>query len=120
MSLLTSLRTLLNPLAAGGAHPTVLPDPPQFPSIVFQIVGGRATWYTEKKIPSHRHARVQVVVWATRELDALALIQSVEKAFCEGALYAEPYGAAVSADGNLDPLDIRGYRQDFGVWYPAP
>ncbi len=113
------LRDLLNPLAAGGAHPTTPPDPPTYPCIVFQIVGGRAMWFAEKKLPDHRHYRVQVMAWSPREAEAMATIQAAEKALCESDLPAEPYGSAVVMDGNLDPLGLRGVMQDFGVWFPV-
>jgi len=112
------LRALLNPLAAGGAWPTRGPDSPTYPLIIFQLVGGQAMWHSERALPSHRNYRVQVTTWSPREDAAMEIIHSVERALCESSLPAEPYGSAVAVDANLDPLDLRGFRQDFGVWFP--
>jgi|HigsolmetaAR204D_1030405.scaffolds.fasta_scaffold02972_7 Protein of unknown function (DUF3168). len=113
-----ALRELLNPLAAGGAWPTRPNEAPVYPLIIFQLVGGRAFWHFEKRLPSHRHYRVQVTVWSPREAEAMRIMHAAEKALCESALPAEPYGAAVAMDANLDPKKLYGFRQDFGVWFP--
>lgn len=113
------LRELLNPLASGGAWPTSLPeDHATWPAIVFQLIGGQARWYSEKRLPSHRHYRVQVWVWSPREAEALQVMHEVERVLCECDLPTEPYGSAVADTANLDPLNLRGFRQDFGVWFP--
>ena len=109
-----SLYALLAPLAAGGATPDVTPDSPVFPCITYQQVGGEAYQYVEKKLPDHRHARVQINVHARNRLDASRIARAVERALIESPLVAQAYGALIST--YEDTLKIYGTRQDFGIW----
>lgn len=118
MSLEEDLVSLLGPLVSGRIYPDETPDNPQFPLVVYQQIGGRAGWYMEKKVPSHKHSRMQISVFAKRRADANALARSIESALCESTLVAEPYGAFTAL--REDPLKLYGARQDFGIWYADP
>lgn len=110
------LKTLLGPLVNGRVSPDSTPDNPVFPLIVYQQVGGQALAFTEKRLPDHQHARMQIVVWSKSRLEASQLIRAAERAIIESPYPSEAYGAAVS-DYNAE-LKLRGSRQDFGIWFP--
>lgn len=118
MSLEADLKNLWGPLVGGRLFPLVIPLNAVRPCMVWQQVGGRAGWYVDKKLPSHKHARIQLFVWSDRFLEARSLARAAEKALCESPIIAEPYGAL--NDAHNEALNLYGTRQDFGVWYPDP
>jgi hypothetical protein len=100
-------------------YPDVTPDAGAvFPCLIYQQVGGQAYAYMEKRLPDHKHARMQVSVWADSRVVANALARQVEKALVESPFAVEPYGAFVAT---YEPaIKKYGSRQDFGVFYPDP
>ncbi len=116
MGLESSLATLLGPLADGRATPDVVPEGSDYPAITFQQIGGRAGWYAESTMPSHKHARVQINTWAKTRLESSTLARAIENAFCTSGLIVEPYGAPTAVFEEL--LNLYGTRQDFGIWFP--
>ncbi len=121
MSLIESITTLLTPVVGNKLFWDVTPDNGPGTTagfIVAQEMGGKAGWYVEKKLPDHKHARLQLQIFHPRKLDADTLTKLVEKTICESDLVAEPYGAAVATYD--ETLKIYGYRQHFGIWYPDP
>lgn len=123
MSLTEQLNGLLEPLTVGGAWPDVPPDAYGDESarpalyIVFQIIGGRAIDFTERALPDHDHARVQVYVWGNRRLEVEAAARTVrETLIASTTLKVETYGAPTWLYEEM--LKLRGSRQDFGIWYP--
>lgn len=118
MSLEDDLKDLWGPLTSGRIFADVIPLNAPRPCTVWQQVGGRAAWYVDNTMPSHKHARIQLYVWSDRRLEANGLARQAEKLLCESAIVAEPYGA-FSAVHN-EALNLYGTRQDFGIWYPDP
>lgn len=118
MSIEADIVNLFGPLVGGRISPDVVPDTHSFPLIVYQFIGGAAGWYLEKKMPSHKHTRLQLTVWSERRLEADVIARTAEKLICESALVAEPYGAFTAL--YEEPIKKYGTRQDFGIWYPDP
>lgn len=117
MNLGETIQSALASLVSGQVFPDETPAGPVFPLIVYQQVGGKAGWYLEKKMPDHRHARMQIETWAKSRKQADSIAAQVEAAICALALPTEPYGAPTSL--KEDSLKIYGSRQDFGIWYPT-
>lgn len=102
-------------LVGGRLYPDTTPDVPIFPLLVYQQVGGRDGWYVENKLPSHRHARIQLHVWSRSRQEANTLCLSAERLLAESGLIAEPYGALTALYDESQKL--YGSRQDFGIWH---
>ena len=119
MMLNEQLNALLSPLVSGGAWADSPPvDGVSFPHLIYQQVGGQAVNYLDRARPSHRHARIQVVVWADRRTEADRIAYQVEN-----ALRAEPwYARSEGALTGLYETSINKYgtRQDFSLWYADP
>lgn len=98
-------------------YPDATPDNPAFPLIVYQVVGGQAHDYLERKLPDCEHYRVQVGCWAkTRPAASALALQARAKIIESGAAFesAETLGQAVSLYD--DAVKLYGTRQDFGIW----
>lgn len=118
MSLEADLFALWSPLVNGRFTPDVPPDVPVYPLMFWQQVGGRSLWFSNRQMPGHRHARIQLHVWSGRRLDTNTIARAAEKALCESPLIAEPFGAPTAL---YEPeMKIYGTRHDFGIWYPDP
>ena len=119
MMLNEQLNALLSPLVSGGAWADSPPvDGVHFPLLIYQQVGGQAVNYLDRERPSHRHARIQVVVWADRRTEADRIAYQVEN-----VLRAEPwYAFSEGALTGLYETSINKYgtRQDFSLWYADP
>jgi hypothetical protein len=116
VSIEETLQKLLGPLVEGRFYPDVVPEDAKFPAITYHQVGGRAGWYVDRTMPSHKHGRFQINVWAKSRLEASQLARQVENTICASTLIAEPNGAATSLYEQL--LALYGTRQDFGIWFP--
>lgn len=118
MSFEGDLRALILPITGNRCYPDVTPETPVFPLSIYQQVGGEAYAYLEKKLPNHKHARIQITIWGTERIAVNAMARAVEKKLIESAFTVEAYGAMVA----LYEPDIEKYgaRQDFGIWYPDP
>lgn len=117
MSIESELFTLLGPLVTNRCYPDTTPDAPTFPLIVYQVVGGQAYDYMERKLPDSEHYRVQVGCWAKTRSAASALALQVRATLIEsGAAFksAETLGQAVGLYD--DDLKLYGSQQDFGLW----
>lgn len=114
MSIEKLITDLLSPLAE--VYPDAVAEDATFPCISYQQIGGRAGWYMEGAMPSHKHARIQINVWAKTRVEASTLAREIEGAICTSALIAEPYGAATATHEPL--VGLYGTRQDFGIWFP--
>ena len=118
MMLNEQLNALLSPLVSGGAWADSPGEELAFPHLIYQQVGGQATNYLDGGRPSHRHARIQVVVWADRRTEADRIAYQVEN-----VLRAEPwYARSEGALTGLYETSINKYgtRQDFSLWYADP
>lgn len=109
------LKSILGGLAGGRFYADVPPDAPTFPLLIWQRVGGQAKEYLDQSLPSHDHARVQIVAWSKTRLEADSLIRQARVALLASDYAVETYGAAV-ADYN-EALKLYGSRQDFGIHY---
>lgn len=117
MSFESDLVTLLRTVTAK-VHADVTPDTPVFPCIIYQQVGGQSYAYLEKKLPDHKHGRLQITAWDVNREDADLKARAIEKALIESAFTVEAYGAFVAL---YEPaIKKYGTRQDFGIWYPDP
>lgn len=115
MSFEADFHNVLLPLAGGRVFADVLSDVPQYPSIVYQQVGGSAAWYLEKALPDKEHSRIQVYVWSRDRKETNSIARQVEALICASQFTAQPYGAFVAL--YEDALKLYGARQDFGIWY---
>lgn len=115
MMLEAELVALWKGAVGGRIYPDTTPDVPQFPLATFQQVGGQARWYLEKKVPDHRHARIQVNVWAKSRMEANQIALTLARLLAESALVAEPYGEFEALYD--EHLKLYGTRQDFGIWH---
>ncbi|HET7592921.1 MAG TPA: DUF3168 domain-containing protein [Rhodanobacteraceae bacterium] len=116
MSLEASLFTILSPLVSGNVYPDITPEPPVFPCIIYQQVGGKALDYADKTLPANDNARVQVLVWAKTRLEASTLIRQVRVALMASTLNVRTVAAAISQYHEY--LALYGARQDFDIDYP--
>lgn len=93
-------------------------DVPVFPCAIYQQVGGEAYAYLEKRLPDHKHARMQITVWSADRIQANNMARAIEKALIESEMVVEAYGAFVAL---YEPaIKKYGTRQDFGIWYRDP
>lgn len=115
MSLEASLFALLGPLVSGNAFPDVTPEPPPFPCIVYQQVGGKAFDYVEKTLPENDNARVQVLVWAKTRLEASTISRAARAAIIGSTLDARTVAAPIAQYHEY--LALFGARQDFDINY---
>ncbi|MBD9583589.1 DUF3168 domain-containing protein [Delftia sp. DLF01] len=106
---------LLGPLVGGRIYPDLAPDHAGKPYITYEQTGGRARQYLEKRLPDHRHARIQINVWDDRRTQATAIALQVEKVLIESELVSEALGAFSSVYDQATKL--RGTRQDFYFWH---
>lgn len=117
MSFEADLRALLLTVVAR-VYPDVSPDAPTFPFAIYQQVGGRAYAYLEKRLPNHKHARMQITFWGDTRLAVNDMARAAEKVLIESDFTVEAYGALVAL---YEPeLKKYGARQDYGIWYPDP
>jgi len=108
------LEALWRDLVDDRIYPDTAPDVPAYPLMLYQQVGGRDGWYVEGAMPSHRHARIQLYVWAKTRAEANTLALQAEQRLAESGLIAQPYGAFTAL--YEDDLKLYGTRQDFGIW----
>lgn len=120
MSIEKTLTDLIGPLCSNQIYWDTLPEGYKVtgPVVIAQQVGGESEWFVENAMPSHMHARIQIVVWSTRRTTSNALARLIEKTLCEAALVGQPYGAFVAI--YEEAMKLFGTRQQFGFWYPDP
>lgn len=116
MSVESDIYALLGPLVSGECYPRETPDTFAYPCIVWQIVGGQRGWYVDNSMPSHKHARLQVMCFAKTVLEVDPLSRLIEATFSASAMIVRPYGGFTAT--NAPKLGIFGNRQDFSIWYP--
>lgn len=119
MNLHARLIWLLSPLVENAVWWDQQPDafPPMQSFILLSTAGGQSGVYVEQKLPQHRHARVQVAVFASTPDERERLILAVEKLLCETVHFpaVEPYGAYIS--GSVPSHKMYTAVQPFGIWY---
>jgi len=112
------LHGLVAPLLGGRFYADVLPDNPAYPCGVYQQVGGRGLWFAEGAMPDHKHARLQITLWAGSRAEANTLMRAIEGVLCARLPKSEVIGALTAT--YEDAIKKYGARQDFGLWYPDP
>lgn len=117
MTIETALSALLGPLVNGRCYPDVTPDSPQFPLLVYQVVGGEAYDYLERRLPDCEHYRVQVLCWARSRINASALAGLVRQQIIElGRDFRSAHTLGQRTALYESDLKLYGTRQDFGIW----
>lgn len=123
MSIESALFALLKDIPAiksgtiSRVYPSVTPDNPVFPCIVYQVVGGAAYDYLERKLPNSEHYRVQIDCWASSAVAVRSLGLTVRQQIIEqGTAFesAKTLGQAVST--YEEDLKLYGTRQDYSLW----
>lgn len=111
----STIYDLLKGLVGNRVFPDVAPPATARPYITYQQVGGQAVAFMERGVPSKKHGRYQVNVWATTRAEAAALALQVEGVFLvTAALQAEALGAPIAA---YEPDEgLYGSMQDFSIW----
>lgn len=120
MTIESSLFALLGPLVGGRCYPDSTPDSPEFPAVIYQVVGGQALEWLDRTLPETENYRVQVEIWAKTRKEASALALAVRQKIIEdGAAFdsAQTLGQAVT--DYQAALKIYGSRQDYSVWIKA-
>jgi hypothetical protein len=111
-TLIEDLKTLLAPLAAGGAHYGVnSAEPPTYPYIVFSRVASGANADLRGVSPM-QNTRVQVDIWSRQISEAVSIETALEAAFMAWATQNTPISS-------VDLFDmVRAYRisKDYSVW----
>lgn len=117
MQIESFLEQTLKPIALGSVWWDTPPQHVQFPCIVCQHIGGQVITTLENTRPSHRHARIQVVVWAKQRIEANTIMYTIADTLRTIPLPTETYGGLTALYD--DTVALRGARQDFGIWYPV-
>lgn len=115
MSLDASLFAILSPLVKGRVYPDLTPEPPAFPCIIYQQVGGKAEDYVEKTLPANDNARMQILVWSKNRLEASQISRAARAAIIGSSLNARTVAAPISQYHEY--LALYGARQDFDIYY---
>lgn len=115
MTIEADIYTALQSLVAGRVFPDVAPSGAAVPYVVYQEISGESPIFLERAVPSKKHGRFQITVWAATRIEASTLILQVEEAMTLSLLFqAKPIGGRTS-DYDED-TELRGARQDFSVW----
>lgn len=115
MSTESKIVTALSSLVSGRVYPDFAPSGAAFPYIVYQQVGGTATTFLDKAVPSMRNGRFQIEAWAKTRSEAVGLAMAIESAMTVCAEFeAKPMTAHIS--DAVEELALYGSIQDFSVW----
>jgi hypothetical protein len=115
MAIETSLYTALNSIVSGRFYPDAAPQGTAMPYATYAQVGGKAIQFIEPTVPSKKHARIQINVWAETRLQAMTLIRQFEDAVIVSPLFGVIEGAAVALYD--EETEHRGAMQDFSFLY---
>ena len=94
MTIEADLFTTLRALAADRVYPDLAPSGAAAPYIVYQEISGEAPVFLERAVPSKKHGRFQITVWAATRMEASTLILQVDT-LCHkipGFIDADPAG----------------------------
>lgn len=101
---------------AGRVFPDFAPIGTQTPYVVYQEISGEAPIFLERGVPSKKHGRFQITVWAATRTQSAALSLQIEEAMTLSVLFqAKPIGGR-TAMADEEDTQLRGTRQDFSVW----
>lgn len=114
MSMESDLVALLKTICPR-VHSDVAPAGTAKPFIAWQGLGGESVRYFDNTAPDKRNTYVQVSVYATTRLEALALIRQAEEALCASTLFAvDPQGEPLST--YEDDTKLYGAQQRYSIW----
>ena len=115
MSVESDIFNTLRGLVADRVFPDVAPFNTPRPYITYQQVGGEALSFVENDVPSKKHARFQISVWANTRAEASALVLPLEQEMLTASAFqARPLGVLIAVYN--DDTDVRDAHQDFSVW----
>lgn len=116
-SIYAEVRSLLASLVEGRCYSDVTPDAPEFPLIIYQVVGGEAIDFYERTVANTENYRVQVYVWGARRLEVEQLMRMARKQLVEhSANFESLITLGQATDEYNETLKIYGSRQDFSAW----
>jgi hypothetical protein len=116
MSVEAQIYAALQGLVAGRVFPEVAPELTPRPYITYAQVGGQAVNFIDPTVPSKKHGRFQINVWADTRLAAATLARQVEDTLrVVPALQTTVLGAPVAI--YEEDTKLRGTMQDFSVWF---
>lgn len=96
-------------------YPDLAPEGTARPYITWQGLGGASARFLNNEAADKRNTYMQINVWATTRLAALALIRQVEDALCASALFtARPSGEPLST--YEEDTKLYGCIQRFSIW----
>ncbi len=115
MTVESDIYTALKGLVSNRCFPDVAPISTVRPYITYTQIGGEALTFIGAEVPSKKHGRFQINVWADTRASASSVMLEVESAMTlDTAFQAKPIGAA-SSDYDHD-MTLYGSMQDFSVW----
>ena len=115
MTIEADLLAVLEPFVDGRVYKMEAPPDVPRPYITYQQTGGQTLRFLENALPSKKHGRFQLNLWADDAATVAAMALAVEGAIVLAtAFQAEALGAPVDVDGSM--VDLFGQQQDFGIW----
>ena len=114
MSLESDLTTLLKTVCPR-VFPDVAPALTVKPFMTWQALGGESLRFLDNAAPDKRNTYMQVSVYSTTRLEALALIRAAETALCGSAAFVvRPQGEPMTT--YEDDTTLYGAIQRFSIW----
>lgn len=115
-------QSALTALVGERVYPSVLPDKPTFPSVVYQVISNEQT-FTHDGPVALRRPRVQIDVWSRRRLEAEAIESAIISALVgyRGPMgdvdYTAGWGLEISTDIYEQETLLHRISMDFRGWY---
>jgi hypothetical protein len=114
MSMESDLNTLLKTICPR-TFPDIAPSGTVAPFIAWQGLGGESLRFVDNTAPDKRNTYMQVSVYSTTRLEALALVRAAEAALCGSATFvATPQGEPMTT--YEDDTTLYGAIQRFSIW----
>lgn len=114
MSLESDLPALLRTICPR-VHPDVAPAGAARPFMVWQGLGGESLRFLDNTAPDKRNTYMQVSVYSTTRLEALALIRAAEAALCASPAFIAKPQSEPMATYEQDTA-LYGAIQRFSIW----
>lgn len=114
MSMESDLSTLLKTICTR-VYPDVAQAGTVTPFMTWQGLGGASLRFVDNTAPDKRNTYLQVSVYSTTRLEALALIRAAEEALCASTAFAvDPQGEPLST--YEDDTKLYGALQRYSIW----
>lgn len=122
MSLEEIITSIVGPVVNGRCWESSTPDKLQrdandriLPFVIWTLPGGIEQEYIDQTMPEMRNARIQINVVGPSSIECSRIIRQVRDALVNSAYTVGVYG---SPGGTYDQArNLRGRRQQFGIWY---